>query len=314
METVSKVTAGTSIRRWLVSAFAILLLFGLSISAGEPPFVGPVTINWGEKEFTDLSGIGTIGKRLVVCNDESHHSVHVLELRNGGYKYLDNVRLSEGEDELDLEGIACDKNVVYVIGSHSRNKHNERKKARERVYRFELGPNGKLRGAVDMKSLREVIIKHSTLEPASHKKPKEGGIDIEGIAVHDVWLYAGFRGPLDRGDALVLKFRFENPAETAQLLTIDLGGLGVRDLTRVADGFLILAGPMDNATGPYQLHQWDGRGGPAGKTRRLCTIPANDGAKAEGLAVLREDQAAYEFLILYDGPKGGDPKHIRLKK
>jgi hypothetical protein len=37
-------------------------------------------------------------------------------------------------------------------------------------------------------------------------------------------------------------------------------------------------------------------------------------AKAEGLAVLREDKAAYEFLILYDGPKGGGPKHFRLKK
>src|SRR5262249_10251708 len=155
--------------------------------------------------------------------------------------------------------------------------------------------------AVEVTSLREVLVKLPALEAATHKRPKEGGIDIEGIAVRDGWLYAGFRGPLSRSRALVLKFRFKNPAETAQPLTIDLGGLGIRDLTRVTDGFLVLAGPMDDAAGPYQLHHWDGRGGRDGKVRRLCTIPAKEGAKAEGLAVLREDQAAYEFLVLYDG-------------
>lgn len=314
METVSRVTTGRSTRSWLASPLAILVLVGLPVNAGEPQLVGPVNIDWGDKEFTDLSGIGVVGKFLVVCDDESRHSVHVLESQNGGYKHFGHVRLTEDDEELDLEGIACDKNIVYVIGSHSRNKHNDRAKAREKVYRFELGPDGQLKGAVEVTSLREVIVKHSTLEAAGHKKPKEGGVDIEGIAVHDGWLYAGFRGPLDRGDALVLKFRFKNPAETAQLLTANLGGLGIRDLTRVADGFLILAGPMDDAAGPYQLHHWDGNGGPGGKTRRLCTIPAKDGAKAEGLAVLREDQAAYEFLVLYDGPKGGNPKHFRAKK
>ena len=71
---------------------------------------------------------------------------------------------------------------------------------------------------------------------------------------------------------------------------------------------------MHDGAGPYQLHHWDGQGGQAGKARRLCTTPAADGAKAEGLAVLREDKGAYEFLILYDGPTGGDPKIFRVEK
>ena len=165
-----------------------------------------------------------------------------------------------------------------------------------------------------MTSLRDAIVAHPTLAPATHKKPKEGGVDIEGLAVHDGWLYAGLRGPLHGSNALVLRFRFEDPTGTARLLAIDLGGLGIRDLTRVSDGFLILAGPMDAAAGPYQLHHWDGQGDPNGKARRLCTIPAKAGAKAEGLGVLREDPEGYEFLILYDGPEGGDPKHFRIKK
>src|SRR5262245_7768407 len=135
MEAASRVTAGRPIRRSPANALAVSLLLALCAGAAEAESVGPVTIDWGGKEFTDLSGIGVVGKFLVVCNDESRHSVHVLESRNGGYKHSGHVRLTEDDDELDLEGIACDKNVVYVIGSHSRNKHNERQKAREGVYR-----------------------------------------------------------------------------------------------------------------------------------------------------------------------------------
>src|SRR2546428_742215 len=103
METMSKVTTGTAIRKWLASTLVILLLVGLSVSAGEPEFVGPVRIDWGKKVFTDLSGIGVVGKFLVVASDEAKHSVHVLGRHNGGYQYLDNVRLSKGDEELDLE-------------------------------------------------------------------------------------------------------------------------------------------------------------------------------------------------------------------
>jgi Protein of unknown function (DUF3616) len=124
---------------------AALFLVRFSTSAGEPQLVGPVTIDWGDKSFSDLSGIGVVGKYLVVCNDESHHSVHVLELQNAEYKYHGHVQLSKGDEELDLEGIACDKNVVNVIGSHGRNTNNKREIAREKVYRFELGPNGRLK-------------------------------------------------------------------------------------------------------------------------------------------------------------------------
>lgn len=294
----------------------VLLMAACRSEASDPKSAQAVEIKWpADKEFTNLSGIAVVGNYLVVVDDESHQAVYVLERHNSGYRYFGKVRLAEQDDgELDLEGVAADGAIVYVIGSHSRNKNKERQKARERVYQFELGSDGALKGKVRESSLREAIVAHPLLEPASHKKPKKGGVDIEGIATRDSWLYAGFRGPLSGENALVLKFRFEDPAKSAELLTVGLGGLGVRDLTRVSDGFLILAGPMDDGAGPYQLQHWNGNGGPSAKVRRLSDIPTPLGAKAEGLAVLSEEQAVYELLVLFDGPSGGNPTRFRINK
>jgi hypothetical protein len=298
--------------KWLAGTLSMVLATVLLAGTSEPEVVQLVRIDWRGKEFTDLSGLGIVGKYLLMANDESKHSVHVLEEITGGYKYLDPIRLANGDDELDLEGIACQNNTVYVIGSHSRSHDNKREESREKVFRFELGPDGAAKGGIEETTLRQVLKTHPTLEPAIHKKPKLGGVDIEGIAVHESWLYAGFRGPLDRSNALVLKFKFEDPAGTAQLLTVDLGGLGIRDLTRSADGFLILAGPMHDGSGPYQLHYWNGASG--GKGQRLCTIPVKKQAKAEGLTVLSNDKSRLEFLIVYDGLEGGDLTRFRIQK
>ena len=148
MNMKSNILAGPSIRICVAISLAIFLLLGLSAKTGEPQFGALVAIDWNGKKFRNLSGVSVVGKFLVVADAESEHSVHVLESRGGGYRYLDNIKLSKGEDELDLEGIACEKNIVYVIGSHSRNSDNERQEARERVYRFELDSNGKPKGAV----------------------------------------------------------------------------------------------------------------------------------------------------------------------
>jgi hypothetical protein len=40
----------------------------------------------------------------------------------------------------------------------------------------------------------------------------------------------------------------------------------------------------------------------------LGEIPVKHGAKAEGLAVLSEDEHECTILVLCDGPEGGDPR------
>ena len=281
------------------------------------------------EKFKNLSGAGVAGNYIVVCDDESPHCVYVCEWPSG--KYVGAISMIPGEcdqdsdgAELDLEGIACDGNIVYVIGSHSTNKKTKRAPSREHVFRFELNAAGGAVATPVSASLRGVIESRASLAPALKKAPKKGGVDIEGVAFRDGWLYAGFRGPLEEdGKAVVLKFRFDSPADGAEWLSIDLGNksrqegdakVGIRDIARVSNGFLILAGPTDDQKTPYELHHWNGQGGTRSATHRLCDIPIESDDKAEGLTILREDAASYEFLILYDGPKGGAPARFRLKK
>jgi len=298
--------------RWRAAALAGLVATGLGGCADRPRGDAGVEIDWRGEALEDLSGVAAVGRFLVVCNDEARHSAHVLEARGGGYAYHGAVRLTAGGRELDLEGVAADGAVVYVVGSHGRDADGDPAPAREQLFRFELGGDGGLKGEVAATSLRGAVARFPVLEAAGPRKPKAGGLDVEGIAARDGWLYAGLRGPLGPGgEARVLKFQFEDPTATAELLAVGFGGLGVRDLARVADGLLVVAGPSGDAAGPFRLYYWDGG---AGAARLLCGIPTSAGARAEGLAVLEEDAGGYDLLVLYDGPRGGEPTRLRVPR
>src|SRR5262249_20245462 len=147
--------------------------------------------------------------------------------------------------------------------------------------------------------------------------------DIEGITIADGHVFAGFRGPVLRENHTpIMKFTFAKPIVTTELLFVNLGGLGIRDMTRARGGFLILAGPVGDGPGAYQLCFWNGRDclpgdrpvGTAGRIVLLCNVPTPDDAKAEGLALLKETDFAYELLIVYDGLKDGGATRFRVSK
>ena len=95
-------------------------------------------------------------------------------------------------------------------------------------------------------------------------RSKENGVHIEGIAVKGGVLYLGFRDPVFRDTYVpVMTRKFDDPADTHDLLFVRLGGRGLRSLACVSDGFLNIAGPVGDGPGSYQLYHWD-------------TAPAND--------------------------------------
>jgi len=97
------------------------------------------------------------------------------------------------------------------------------------------------------------------LKTFSEIPSKENGVDIEGIAAKGDFLYLGFRGPAFRENWVpVMKLEFEDP-EDYELLYVDLGGRGIRDITSVSDGFLLIAGPIGDGSASYQLYHWDGK-------------------------------------------------------
>jgi hypothetical protein len=317
---------------------ALALACAPALRAGELTQLGRIEFKGDIFKAKNVSGVGVVGSFLIIGADEGG-KVQVLRREGDHYKVFRDIVLDTEGKEVDIEGIACDGNTVYVMGSHSAKREKAEadstyeknreliasigpEPSRDRVFRFTLDGEGKA-GSVEMTSLRSVIDQDRVLKTFRKVPSKENGVDIEGVATHGGRVYAGFRGPVLRGNHTpVLMFTFSNPVVSSELLFVDLSGRGVRDLVRAGGGFLVLAGPVGDGPGSYQLYFWDGRdclpghrsGGTPGQTQLLCEIPAPGDAKAEGVTLLKETDSAYELLIVYDGLKDGGPTRFRLSK
>jgi hypothetical protein len=306
-------------------------------------------------EAENVSGIDHRGKFLVIGADEGAKIQVLERVDKGVYQAhlsreislkLKKKKFKLKNREVDIEGIAWGNEYVYVVGSHSRARKRVKPKegkapkwklgkalkqlqktkiepSRERLYRLKLDDEGKLvPDSIELVSLRNLFVNDPLLRPFQAIPSKENGIDIEGLAVSDKdELYVGFRGPILRGNfvpVLVVKIETDDGTpeiNDMELLFVDLDGRGIRGMTEVRDGFLILGGPMGDGPGTYQVVFWDGEQAvpsketPDAKERHLeplCTIPTPDGAKAEGIALWKEEgDTTYQFVIVYDGVLNG---------
>lgn len=288
------------------------------------------------KKNKNISAIDQIGDRLLVGADEGG-KIKVLEWQaDQSYKAIYGIEL--GDREIDIEGITSEGDTVYVIGSHSYKREkvdpadayvqNQTAIAqttldpeRDQLFRFRLGPDPK----IDQISLRDVLENDEILSLFCQIPSKENGVDIEGIAVRDQQLYIGFRGPVLRGNWVpVLRCEFQEPLKRASRLWVNLGGRGIRDLTRVDDGFLILAGPVGDGPGGYQVYFWDGAdclpgersaGQPAlGQLQCLGDVAIVEGHKPEGITIVEETAQFYQAIIVVDGAVNGDPHYWQIVK
>lgn len=146
---------------------------------------------------------------------------------------------------------------------------------------------------------------------------KEGGVDIEGIAVAGDRIALGLRGPTLGGHAAILETKVR-PKRSGRLKMVGelsvrllaLEGLAVRDLKRDGDDLLILRGPTTAVSGPCSLWRWRGWVGDPprdlAKVRLhrpdwIMDIPhgrGNDNPK--GLALFGEPERG--VVILLDSP------------
>jgi hypothetical protein len=127
---------------------------------------------------------------------------------------------------------------------------------------------------------------------AGNLPPKSGGLSIEGAAWWAGAWWLGVRSPA----ALLLRLEGD-PSRTltvAQVLPLDLDGLGVRDLY-VKDARLhVLAGPVDDRPGEHAVYRIDAPDAPP--FRMADGLPPG----SEGLVV--EDGA---LVVVTDG--NGEP-------
>ena len=323
---------------------ATILLPFASCSLGQvlEPIDASVSLSGIIMAPENVSAVAAVGTGFIIIgadegvgSDENENNIQVLKAKDDGYLVHDDILLFTGDKkggkEMDIEGIAVDRTTIYVVGSHSskrskvkakksyeRNRNTFRaskvddERNRDWLYRVVLDELGK-GTAKERITLLDIIAGDPVLKAFKDIPSKENGVDIEGLAVKDGLLYAGFRGPVFRENYVpVMKFDFDDPPGTNELLYVRLDGRGIRDMTSVSDGFLIVAGPVGDGPASYQLYHWDGRDMVVGKDRAedaigtarlLGEIRPPEKGKAEGLAVLAEDNKGYDLLLVFDGVK-----------
>ena len=306
------------------------------------------------KAAKDLSAIGRVGATLVVGADEGtgpDGDINIIQVlskqADDQYVVTNDIVLFTGDKEngreLDIEGIAVEDDYIYVVGSHSSKRktvetdksHKKNRKTfhhkkiddqtnRDWLYRIKVDAQMQLTEKREI-TLRNILKKHEILKTFSQIPSKENGIDIEGIAVADDWIYVGFRGPVFRNNYVpVLKLKFDDPENTVSLLWVNFGGGGIRDMAKVDDGFLIISGPVGDGSGAYSVHHWDGRDMIPGKDRapaeigiviKFGEIEPPAGGKAEGILILDQTgSSSYKFMIIFDGIKNGSPMLFKFSK
>jgi hypothetical protein len=292
----------------------------------------------------DVSAVAFVAPWLVVGADEgSNLTVLRLMDESDDYEVAGTIPLlPDSAREIDIEGIARDGDKLYVTGSHSLVRQRLRKSStyqenrkrlatvepapdtqniRDTIFRFTFDAStGQMTGLSDRINIKDILRADAVLGRFTNIPSKENGVDIEGITVIDEMVYVGFRGPVLRSNFVpIMTFPFSAPTEYG-LYFVDLGGLGIRDVNRVGDGFLLLTGPVGDGPGDYELYYWNGRDGIPGEDRdhthvtRLGTVPAKRKAKAEGFTVIGESKKSYDVLVVYDGVPNGGLRRFKVPK
>jgi hypothetical protein len=149
---------------------------------------------------------------------------------------------------------------------------------------------------------------------------KDNGLDIEGLAVADNRVFLGFRGPVLRGWAIVLELLIShhdgalhlepfNKGRTYRKHFLQLGGLGIRDLTLREQELYILAGPTMALDGPVFVYRWKQALQQTGDSitwgqllrQELALAFGNGVDHAEGMTFLQNDPG--KLLVCYDSPR-----------
>jgi hypothetical protein len=307
--------------------------------------IGKISKKTGKvKKSEDVSGIACTKQkdfpRTCLIIDDNLQDAQFVELKDGKLVAGDSINLinnkfKDDRLELDGEGVALSKGFFYVIGSHGHPRDSDEKldpvkdrdeiKARiaanSQIVRFRA-KDGKDAKPEPTSNLKKIIADEPALKGFVDRRLEENGVTIEGIAIKDDGtLFAGFRGPVLKGDegksrAVVLSAPldalFDGGGAQHRVFRLPLGpGRGVRDLAAFEDGILTLAGPAASDCGTYAIYSWDGA---SENVELLSELEQFDPErKPEGLLPLDRNGKKLRVLILFDGDEEGAPTPAKIK-
>ncbi len=321
----------------LSNAIFALLLLPVAVH-GEIKQIASINFLGNVLASQDISAIAFFDNWLVIGADEGAQIQILDQVTNSIYKAREHsLSLLQGDQEIDVEGMARQDNLLYVIGSHSlkrkevkpdktcaenykRIKSVTAETSRDNIFRLSFDMDtGQVNPDIKAISLRKILSADPVLGPFTRIPGKENGVDIEGIAADNDILYIGFRSPVLRGNYTpIMITSFDNP-ENYRLVYLHLKGSGIRDITRVKNGFLLIAGPPDEGPGDYRLYFWNGMDGmPDNNTVKaqltdLGEIASPKKTKPEGITVIEEKLNSYKVIIVYDSAESGNPILLSVK-
>mgnify|MGYP000914053321 CR=1 FL=1 len=214
--------------------------------------------------------------------------------------------------ETDLEAAARLGETIFFITSHGRNSAGKPAPPRQRLFALTLAETNGSVSVHQVGTLYTNLVAELAadaryapfdLGDASELAPKSsGGFNIEALAATpDGALLIGFRNPIPQGRALIApllnpreviagqRAKFDAPRQ------LDLGGLGLRDMTATTNGYYLIAGPANGQHDESRLYFWAG----GSATPRLVNEIHFPKSNPEGICYLDFDGHA-DFLIVSD--------------
>jgi Protein of unknown function (DUF3616) len=232
--------------------------------------------------------------------------------------------------DLDGEAVAYATPFFYVVGSHGCSRHSN--KFRSSAFILVRIPERQVANAVRTSDpsgvetsyrLSEVLAAVPLIRSYfTRDLMNANGLNVEGLAVVGGKLFAGLRAPILDGKAFIVAINadrlFDERAvinrHDVQVISVPLGaGRGIRDLARLNDGqLLILSGPAQDATVPFEIHVLDVMAQTTTLLGTLSELPDTAGAKAEAISILSQHGRIIDILVMFDGLPSGGPREYTV--
>lgn len=315
---------------WLKQAYTFFS-FGLIISASliiyalvyveQTAFynLSKGNVVYKEDKFYNVfepSGATTMpdGKVLLVEDESSASALKLMEVNEDssivevGELYLPKkIKKIFKKDIEDLEAITSDGNIVFGITSHTLNKSNKRKSAREKIIMFTY-TEGTIKDFYSYNKLKDALVRRY---PELFQNSIFGGenMDIEGLSYDSSSgaLLVAFRSPVPKGKAVIIAI--ENPKEIflkeqaprfSKPMMLELNGNGIRDITydEQKEGYWIIAGSSSERDASFELWFW------SKKDANLSPVKNHpDIGYGEGITLVKKNFHRPSLLIVQDNGK-----------
>ena len=279
----------------------------------------------------DASAVAILdGDRFVVGDDEEN-ILRVYSRRAGGlplhtFDLSPFLRVDPKSPEVDIEGAAPWEDRVYWISSHAQNRNGKEALSRHRLFAttFQvlggavvIRPVGQPYSNLLTDQLNHAPLREFDLAAAAQRAPKtRNALNIEGLcSTPEGHLLIGFRNPIPGGKALLVPLL--NPAEVIEATParlgdpylLDLGGLGIRSLTRAGHRYLIIAGSYDGE-GPSLIFEWHG----GADSPRPLPQGGLSGFNPEAIELLTEGDVQRLLVVSDDGSRRIERKQCKRLK